>query len=183
MIRALVVDDCSLAREILADMLAADPGISVVGTACDGFEAVRQACEIEVDVITMDLHMPEMDGIEATRRIMAECPCPIVAVHGDWTAADERDVERALGAGAVGAIEKTIGLGQAELEDLGDRLRRKVREAVRCGQEGSDEQRTGKPHHEEGPVPKEGGHGRGMTGEDRQDDIGSTRHYRRQAHR
>lgn len=70
-IRVLLVDDQDLFREGVAVILDAQPGITVVGQAGDGFEAVRAVAELAPDVVLMDIRMPEMDGVEATRQIFA----------------------------------------------------------------------------------------------------------------
>jgi two-component system chemotaxis response regulator CheB len=77
-IRVLVVDDSAFIRHTLARHLEADPDITVVGQACDGQDALAQIAALKPDVITLDVAMPRMDGLTALRRIMAECPTPVV---------------------------------------------------------------------------------------------------------
>ena len=80
MIRILIVEDSATVRKLLTALLQSDPALQVVGSAANGEEAVRQTLALKPDLITMDIHMPVMDGIEATRRIMTECPTPIVVL-------------------------------------------------------------------------------------------------------
>lgn len=105
-IRVLVVDDSTLARRIISEILCADPQISIVGEARDGHEAVEQVATLHPDVIIMDVLMPLYDGLQATEAIMAYHPTPILVL----TSALDND-EAGLGfqmlsAGALEVIEK-----------------------------------------------------------------------------
>jgi len=82
-IRVAVVDDSPLIRGILRETFATVPDLEVVGEAGDGRAAVELAERLRPDVITMDVLMPIMDGLEATERIMRRCPCAIVMVARD----------------------------------------------------------------------------------------------------
>jgi DNA-binding NarL/FixJ family response regulator len=105
-VRVLVVDDQALFREALATLLGVRADITVVGEAGNGDEAVRAAAELGPDVVLMDLRMPVLDGIAATRRLRAEQPgVRIIAL----TTFDEDDeVFAALRAGAVGYLLKDV---------------------------------------------------------------------------
>jgi len=79
-IRVLVVDDSAFQQTVITDILESDPEIEVIGHAGDGVEAIEQTIKLKPDVITMDINMPKMDGLDATREIMAKKPTPIVVV-------------------------------------------------------------------------------------------------------
>lgn len=105
-IRVLVAEDSPTYRELLVTLLQNAPDLQVIGMARNGVEAVRLARRLKPDVITMDVFMPEMDGFEATRQIMAETPCPVVIISAS-TDKDQRDLTfNALRAGALSVLEK-----------------------------------------------------------------------------
>ena len=79
-IRVMVVEDSAIARDMLVDILESDPGIQVVGHAANGQEALDRFEALAPDLITMDLEMPVMGGLEAIERIMARRPLPILVV-------------------------------------------------------------------------------------------------------
>ena len=81
-LRVLVAEDSPTARALLVHILGSDPGVTVVGEARNGQEAVAMAEQLRPDVITMDVEMPGMDGLEATKLIMTRVPTPIVVVSG-----------------------------------------------------------------------------------------------------
>ena len=105
-VRVLLVDDQALFREALATLLGVRPEIEVVGEAGDGDAALRQAAALRPDVVLMDLHMPVLDGIAATRRLRVEQPD--VRVLALTTFDDDEDVFAALRAGAVGYLLKDV---------------------------------------------------------------------------
>ena len=109
MIRVLVVDDSATVREYLAYLLGEDPSIEVVGTARDGLEAVDQAQRLKPDIIVMDVHMPRMNGYEATRQIMERAPTPIVMVSASSSRYEATQAFEALKAGALTVVEKPGG--------------------------------------------------------------------------
>jgi two-component system, chemotaxis family, protein-glutamate methylesterase/glutaminase len=110
MIRVLVVEDSPVVRDLLVHILGSDPGIQVIATASDGYQAIELALKERPDVITMDVHMPRLDGIEAVRRIMATCPIPTVMISASLDPKEVGDTFRALEAGAVAVCEKPLGL-------------------------------------------------------------------------
>lgn len=100
----LLVDDHQLVRAGLSALVDSADGMSVVGQAADGREAVSAALELRPDVVLMDLSMPVMDGVEATRRLVAEVPTIRVVVLTSFS--DKGRVAEALGAGAIGYLLK-----------------------------------------------------------------------------
>ena len=103
MIRVLVVDDQELVLDGLSVILSAQPDIDVVGTASDGHDAVKAACEMGPDVVLMDVRMPGLDGIQATRAIVQRTNCRVLVL----TTYDSDDhVIQALRAGASGFLTK-----------------------------------------------------------------------------
>jgi DNA-binding NarL/FixJ family response regulator len=105
--RVLVVDDQTVVRDGLVLLLGLLPGLEVVGSAGDGEEAVRLVGEHQPDVVLMDLRMPRVDGVEATRRIKAEYPSVQIVVLTTYS--DDESVFAALQAGARGYLTKDAG--------------------------------------------------------------------------
>ncbi len=109
--RVGIVNDLALAREVLRRVVSGVPGYSVAWLAEDGDAAVARAAADRPDVVLMDLVMPKVDGVEATRRIMSECPCPVLVVTAS-VSTNYALACRAMGAGALDAVETpTFGPG------------------------------------------------------------------------
>ena len=104
MIRVLLVDDHQLVRAGVTTLLQSDPEITVVGEARNGREAVESVEGIDPDVVLMDLSMPEMDGVEATRAVLARKPSTKVLVLTSFS--DRQRVKEVLAAGAIGYVLK-----------------------------------------------------------------------------
>jgi two-component system chemotaxis response regulator CheB len=125
--RVLVVDDSPSVRELLVYILGSDPGIEIVGCATDGKQAVRLAAEKRPDVITMDVHMPNLDGFAATRQIMQTCPTPIVILSGSISASEIDTSLRAIEAGALAMVQRPLGIGNPGHEATASALIRTVK--------------------------------------------------------
>ncbi len=103
--RLLIVDNSAAVRAALISMLDREPDIEVVGNADDGKRAVEMARELHPDVVIMDVHLPMLDGIEATRLICAECPSVRVIA---WSMFDQvESAQPMLDAGAVAYVSKS----------------------------------------------------------------------------
>lgn len=107
MVRVLVVDDSAFMRNAIKSMLESDPDIKVAGMARDGMEAVEKVDELRPDIVTMDVEMPKMDGIEALRRIMSKTPVPVIMISS-MTNEGARITLEALDIGAVDFIPKNL---------------------------------------------------------------------------
>lgn len=127
MIKVMVVDDSSVVREFLVHALNGAAGIRVVGTATNGEDAVQAADRLRPDVITMDIHMPKMNGLEATRKIMENNPVPIVIVSGTTELDDVNATFRAMEAGAVAFMLRPAGIGHPDHESDIQKLLQTVR--------------------------------------------------------
>jgi len=123
MLRVLVVEDSQTVRELLVALLEEDPEIRVVGQAANGTEAVAMTAELKPDVITMDVVMPDMDGLEATRRIMAERPTPIIFVTAHSDSPDFVVVFEAMKAGALEVLGKPASFDGEWGRELGCRIK------------------------------------------------------------
>ena len=115
-IRVLIVDDSDGMRMLLEGIFGNDPALEVAGIAKDGIEAVDAVARLSPDVITMDIQMPRMDGLEATRRIMETKPTPIVILSGNLDAEEVASSFRAMEAGALVAMAKPKGVNHPEFE-------------------------------------------------------------------
>jgi two-component system chemotaxis response regulator CheB len=125
-IRVLVVDDSAFVRQALSRMLGSAPDIEVVGTAADGRDGYEKACLLQPDVITLDVKMPRMDGLEALRRIMAECPTAVLLLSSQTR--EGADVTlRGLELGAMDFVDKSSVQGNMNLLSLAEELQAKVR--------------------------------------------------------
>jgi len=111
MIRVLIVDDSNTIRMILKELLNNDPEIEVVGEAVDGQVAIDMTRHLKPDLITMDVAMPVMDGLAATRAIMEENPTPIIVVTAKSNFQEMNVAFEAMEAGALDVLGKPKGFG------------------------------------------------------------------------
>lgn len=126
-IRVLIVDDSLLIRTILESMLKDAADIHIIGQAEDGLNAVRMAARLVPDVITMDIRMPRMDGLEAIRQIMQKTPIPIIVVANSIHDADFNISFKAIEAGALTVVEKLRGLTTSDYDAIQHQLIAAVR--------------------------------------------------------
>ncbi|MFP3975012.1 MAG: chemotaxis response regulator protein-glutamate methylesterase [Dehalococcoidia bacterium] len=138
-VRVLVADDSVFARFSISNNLKSDPEIEVVGTPRNGIEALKAVADLRPDVVTLDVLMPEMDGLVALERIMSECPTPVIMLSGLTGEGTEATI-RALELGAVDFFLKpsaSTPIGSPEqVEDLCNRI--KIAAKVEIGSLGAN---------------------------------------------
>ncbi|AEH07385.1 protein-glutamate methylesterase/protein-glutamine glutaminase [Methanothermococcus okinawensis] len=125
-IKVLVVDDSAFMRKIISDILNSDDDIEVIGTAKDGLEAVELTQKLNPNVITMDVEMPRMNGIEAVKKIMEIKPTPVLMISA-LTRKGSMATFEALEAGAIDFIQKPSGTISLDIRKVGDELIKKVK--------------------------------------------------------
>jgi two-component system, chemotaxis family, protein-glutamate methylesterase/glutaminase len=128
--RVLVVDDSAFSRKVIRDVLARDPAIEVVGIARDGLEALEKVNELHPDVVTLDLLMPDLDGVGVLRALPREAAPKVVVVS--MAQADSDLAVEALQLGAVDLVSKPTARATDRLYELGDELVAKVKTAARA---------------------------------------------------
>jgi two-component system chemotaxis response regulator CheB len=126
-IKVLVVEDSTVVRTMLVHILSADPQIQVIGTANNGREALEFLTRQPPDVILMDIDMPEMNGFEATRRIMESRPLPIVICSGSSDPRETNTTFRLMEVGALACVEKPLGKEHKDFERVAAYLRQTVK--------------------------------------------------------
>jgi two-component system chemotaxis response regulator CheB len=125
-IRVLVVEDSAVVRILLTEIIERDPRLTLVAAVSSAEEALQQLGTLKPDVISLDIRLPGMDGFEATRRIMAERPTPIVVVSASVEAEDLKISMNALRAGALSVVEKPVSPVSAGYAAIADRLCRQL---------------------------------------------------------
>ncbi|WP_373461416.1 chemotaxis-specific protein-glutamate methyltransferase CheB [Pseudoroseomonas cervicalis] len=106
----MIVEDSLVVRRLLAHIVSRDPRLTLAAAVASAEEALQELPRIRPDVISMDIRLPGMDGLEATRRIMAEQPTPIVVIADSVEDASLRISMNALRAGALSVVEKPVGM-------------------------------------------------------------------------
>jgi len=126
--RIIVVDDSAFMRKLFSDIIESDPAFTVIAVGKNGREAVELHRELKPDAITIDLEMPEMNGIEALKRIMAESDTPVIMLSG-ISEENTRETITALSLGAFDFIRKPSGPG-ADIRKTADALMLRLKAAV-----------------------------------------------------
>src|SRR5689334_23671022 len=129
-VRVLVVDDSALMRKLIPNILARDPAIEVVGTAMDGAFALKKIEELRPDVVTLDLEMPRMDGMETLRMIMRRAPLPVILVS-THSKEGAYSTFKALALGAIDFVAKPKEASAGHLDAIADQLIEKIKVAKR----------------------------------------------------
>jgi two-component system, chemotaxis family, protein-glutamate methylesterase/glutaminase len=131
-VRVLVVDDSALMRKLIPLILERDPDIEVVGTAMDGAFALKKIAELQPDVVTLDLEMPRMDGIETLRTIMRNVPLPVI-VFSTHSKEGAYSTFKALALGAIDFVAKPKNAAAGNLDPVARQLAEKIKVAKRAG--------------------------------------------------
>jgi two-component system chemotaxis response regulator CheB len=126
-IKVLVVDDSALMRKIITDMLVSSPEIEIIGKAYNGKDAIEKVCRLKPDVVTMDIEMPVLDGLQALGYIMSECPVPVIILSAENSA---DTTITAFQYGAVDFLQKPSGSLSLDITSLKDELIKKVKAAA-----------------------------------------------------
>ena len=130
-IKVLVVDDSALMRKLIPTILARDSAIEVVGTAMDGAFALKKIEELHPDVVTLDLEMPRMDGMETLRLIMKSAPVPVI-LFSTHSKEGAYSTFKALALGAVDFVAKPLDAAVGHLDTIADQLIEKIKVAKRA---------------------------------------------------
>src|SRR5690349_17347451 len=120
-IRVLVVDDSALMRNLIGSILSSESDIEVVGFARNGRQAVEMTLDLKPDVVTLDVEMPDLNGLEALERIMHERPTPVIMLSSLTKAGADATI-RCLQLGAIDFIQKPAHTSCQAIEQLSDDL-------------------------------------------------------------
>jgi two-component system chemotaxis response regulator CheB len=158
-VRVLIVDDSAFMRKVLQSIIATDPQLEIVGEARDGREAIAMNDSLRPDVISMDIMMPHVDGLQATEQIMSTNPRPIIIVSSEAREGAEATL-RALELGAIDFVPKPSSGIDLDMNSIRDEICRKlktasrvrvVRNARNTGAEKARAPLAGNPYAKSGP--------------------------------
>ena len=127
--KLLIVDDSAFMRKLIGDFFVGNSKVEVVGTARNGKDAIRKIQQLQPDVVTMDVEMPEMDGLEALKEIMTLCPVPVVMLSSTTRNGTDTTM-MAMEYGAVDFVAKPSGTISLDLHKIRDELVHKVEHAA-----------------------------------------------------
>lgn len=130
-IKVLIVDDSAFMRKVIGDILSSDPSIEIVGKARNGREGIKLFEDLDPDVVTLDVEMPGMNGIDVLKVLMSKKSVPVIMVSG-LTKAGADITMQALDCGAFDFVMKPSGTISLDMEKVGDELKRKVIEASKA---------------------------------------------------
>lgn len=134
--RVLIVDDSRFMRQVLSDMVGRDGSFTVAATAADGEEAIRLVEQLKPDIVTMDMEMPRMNGLEALQRIMASRPMPVIMLSA-VTDNGMRDTIKALQYGAFDFVRKPDSAVNLDIQEVSSYLLEKLRIAAESLRQGT----------------------------------------------
>jgi two-component system chemotaxis response regulator CheB len=131
LIDVLIVEDSAFMRKVLSEIMEADPEIRVIDSAINGLAGVKKASLLKPDVITMDVEMPNMDGIEAVKEIMKTCPTPIIMISAYTKKGAQKTIETLI-SGAVDFVEKPGGPISLNIRERKEEIIKKVKIASKA---------------------------------------------------
>lgn len=130
-IRVLVVDDSAFMRKLISEIINAEPDMEVAATARNGKDALTKLSQLDIDVVTLDVEMPVMDGLETLRQIMSSNPLPVVMLSSMTKHGSDTTV-KALALGAVDFVPKPSGSISLDLKTVSQEIVEKVRTAAKA---------------------------------------------------
>lgn len=154
MIRVLIAEDSPSTQRVLTTLLSDQEGIEIIGFANNGEEAVEKCRDLKPDLVTMDIFMPKMDGLEATKRIMREYPTRIVLVSSIVDSRNLKNSFEAIRSGAVELIEKPHGVLRGNYSKVRRELVRVVRQLMDAQPDKHHEYSDGESPRSSAPPPK-----------------------------